>query len=313
MNKDLDHCKLTRGIIDGHCHVASTEFIPRSFIEGMIDNALGALSAQGIRAERRKLFDLYLAKMQDPYCDELAAEMAAAGIDKAVLLLPDLTYALRDTKLTIAEMFDRHREIMTRRPSTFLVFAGVDPRWGEDGVRLFERAVTEYGFHGLKLYPPCGYSPSDRCLYPFYEICAAQRLPVLTHIGATSPVLGFELARPILIDQATRDFPTVNFILAHGSTAYEEECAMLCAFRPNLYLDVSAFEARPADNLRSLFARGITHKIIFGTDWPLFRLQGDQRSFVEILLAEQGPLVGLRPRELDRFFRGTLEQLLNLR
>lgn len=309
----MENGKPARRIIDGHCHVASTEFIPRSFIEGIIDNTLGALSAQGVRAQRHKLFDLFLTKMQDPHCDELAADMVEAGIEKAVLLLPDLTYALRDAHLTIAEMFDRHREILARRPDTFLVFAGVDPRWGEDGVRLFERAVTEYNFHGLKLYPPCGYSPSDLSLYPFYEICAARRLPVLTHTGATSPALGFEWARPILIDQAARDFPTVNFILAHGSAAYEEECSMLCAYRPNVYLDVSAFEAKPVASLHSLFARGINHKIIFGTDWPLFRLQGNQRSFIEILLDDQGPLASLRPHEVDRFFHGAIEQALNLR
>src|SRR5690606_26723281 len=98
--------------------------------------------------------------------------------------------------------------ICERHPGRFYVFAGVDPRWGLDGIRLFERGVGEYGFHGLKLYPPCGYSPSDPRLYSLYEICASRGLPVLTHVGGTSPALAFDTSDPILLDQAARSFPS---------------------------------------------------------------------------------------------------------
>src|SRR6266540_2066880 len=79
-------------IIDGHCHVASLDYIPRSFIEGVVDNIASGLTAQGVRFSRAKIFELYIGKMQDPYCDALAAEMAESGIERSVLLLPDFTY-----------------------------------------------------------------------------------------------------------------------------------------------------------------------------------------------------------------------------
>lgn len=299
-------------IVDGHCHVASVDYTPRSFIEGVIDNVLSALAAQGLRPDRNTLLKLYLDKMQDPDCHELVSEMAEAGIEKAVLLLPDFTYALKDSTITISEMIDRHHALLQLHPDKFFVFAGVDPRWGPDGIQLFEKSVVEYGFHGLKIYPPCGYSPSDRSLYPYYEICAKYGLPVLTHTGATSPALAFESARPILVDQAALDFPTVNFILAHGSIAYVEECMMLCAFRPNICLDISGFEMSPVESLNPLFIRGINHKIIFGTDWPVFRMQGSQKSFVEKLLDESSPLGNLRKYELDGLFHKNLSRLLNV-
>jgi predicted TIM-barrel fold metal-dependent hydrolase len=200
---------------------------------------------------------------------------------------------------------------LQRYPDKFYVFAGVDPRWGVDGIQLFEKAVYGYGFHGLKLYPPCGYSPSDPALYPYYEICAHRGLPVLTHTGATSPALGFETARPIFVDQAALDFPGVNFILAHGSINYVEECTMLCAFRPNIYLDISGFEMTPVEHLNPLLYRGINHKIIFGTDWPVFRMQGSQKSFVEKLLDEDGPMGNLRKNELESIFHKSIQSLLN--
>jgi predicted TIM-barrel fold metal-dependent hydrolase len=301
---------MASGIIDCHAHVASQEFIPLSFIEGAAGNVVRALAAQGLSVTRRQLLDRWLAGLQDGDCDELVEEMNASGIAESVLLLPDFTFALKDCKLSISEAVERHRVILNRRPDRFRVFAGVDPRWGRDGVDLFHRAVTEYGFHGLKLYPPCGYSPSDRSLFPFYEICAQYRLPVLTHTGPTSPVLAFDVARPILADEAARTFPDINFILAHGHGTYVEECIALCACRPNVYLDVSGFQTMPVESLRPLFSRGINHKILFGTDWPLFRVQGRQQAFVESLSREPSPVAALRPREADAFFGGTIHKLL---
>jgi uncharacterized protein len=300
-------------IIDAHCHVASADFIPISFIEGAVSNVIAKLEAQGIPASRTRLMDLFLEKLQDPGCDELLVEMAAAGIDRCILLLPDFTYALPDTALTIAEMFCRHRDLLAERSTSFYVFAGVDPRWGPDAVTLFERGVTEYGFHGLKLYPPCGYSPSDRSLYPFYEICMHHGLPVLIHMGGTSPVLGFETARPILVDQAAHDFPGVNFILAHGSIAYTEECRMMCAFRPNVFMDISGFQTMPVERLVAVLESGINHKVIFGTDWPVFRIQGKQESFVASLRGERSPVPRLRLQDLESFFHGTITRLLRQR
>lgn len=289
-------------IIDCHCHIAAEEHTPRSFIEGSIANMAAALSAQGVPATGRKLMAMFLNKMQDPLCDELIAEMEDAGIVKSILLIADFTYALKDCALTIEESFRKHREVLARHPGKFEVFGGVDPRWGKDGLALFERSLAEFGFRGLKLYPPCGFSPSDRTLFPYYELCAFYRVPVLLHIGPTSPVLDFTFSSPFLLDEAARLFPSVNFILAHGAVSFVEECTMMCRFRPNVYLDISGFEAAlgydpSASAIKAITSLGINHKILFGTDFPVFRLQGEQKSFVETLAAETGPLSELSDRE----------------
>ena len=275
-------------IIDAHCHIASMEHTPRSFVDGAIDNLETAMQAKGLTLPRALLAKSYEQRMQDGDCDELIAEMDAAGIARTVLLAPDFTYALGDCDLTIAETFARHAEVRRRHPGRLEVFAGVDPRWGKDGVDLFERHVANEGFAGLKIYPPCGYSPSDPGLHPYYEICAAYGIPVLMHIGATSPCLSFEHASPLHADAACRAFPQVRFILAHAATAYTEECLMLAAFRPNVYVDLSGFQGSqdPVEAVRKVAGAGIAHKVLFGTDWPVFRMQGRQHVFVE--KAEQG-------------------------
>jgi predicted TIM-barrel fold metal-dependent hydrolase len=305
----------TPDIIDCHCHIASEEHTPRSFIEGSVANMVTALSAQGLPVTAKKLTTMFLNKMQDPLCDGLVAEMAEAGIRKGVLLIADFTYALKDCKLTIEESFAKHREVLRRHPEKFEVFGGVDPRWGKDGLALFERSLAEFGFRGFKVYPPCGFSPNDPALFPFYELCAHYHVPVLLHIGPTSPVLDFSVSSPFLVDEAARRFPTVNFILAHGAVSFVEECVMLCRFRPNIYLDISAYQATlgydpSAGAVKHVVSVGITHKVLFGTDFPVFRLQGEQKDFVHVLTGDNGALSSLNDRERAMVLHQNIERLI---
>ena len=301
-------------IIDVHCHVASEEHIPKSFVAGAVSNMVAALTAQGVRVTAEKVEAMYRQKLDDPLCDALAAEMAEAGVSRSVLLAPDFTYALKDCRLSVEESFHRHRDVLARHPGKFEVFGGVDPRWGVDGVALFERSLAEFGVRGLKVYPPCGFSPSDPALFPFYELCDAYRVPALVHIGPTSPVLAFDTSNPFMLDEAARRFPRVNFILAHGAVSFTSECVMMCAYRPNLYLDTSGYQNTLGRDgggaLREIVARGINHKILFGTDWPVFRLQGTQQSFVEPLTAEAGPLSETGERERRLILYKNVERLL---
>lgn len=299
-------------VIDFHCHIASVDYFPKSFLEGMSENISRAIGARGVPSSSTKVMQFIVARMQDPLCDQLVMEMDEAGIHKAVLLLPDFTYALKDCSLTIEEMIERHRRVLERHGGRFFSFVGVDPRWGRDGVTLFEKAVRDYGFRGLKLYPPCGYLPSDHSLYPFYEICEQYGLPVLTHIGATSPALPFEHAQPRYVERAAYEFPNIDFVLAHGSVHYAEECRMLCSHRPNMYMDVSGYEIADDANLRALFSRNLSHKVLFGTDWPIFRLQGSQAHWVRRLVRDEGMFPqGVLTPDKRGFFSETAMRLLS--
>jgi hypothetical protein len=302
-------------IIDAHCHIASEEHIPRSFIKGGMSNIVALLAAKGIQATVDKLTAIFSEKMQDPLCDALVSEMDQAGIAKSILLAADFTYALQDCPLTIEESYLCHREVLKRHPGRFEVFGGMDPRWGKDGLDLFERSLREFGFRGFKLYPPTGFTPSDPSIFPFYEICAQYRVPVTAHIGPTSPALSFTHTYPFFLDEAARQFPSVNFIMAHGAVSFTEECAMLCAFRPNLFMDISAFQSamrgeESAGMVKAAVSKGINHKILFGTDWPVFRLQGEQKTFVEAICRDGGPLSNLSEAERMLILYGNAERIL---
>ncbi|WP_437626752.1 amidohydrolase family protein [Sorangium sp. So ce1151] len=282
-------------LFDGHCHVASDRFIPKTFVRAVIENIKVKMAASGLQDPGTRLLDYYFAQIQDHLADRLIADMDRAGVAQALLLLPDFTYCFKEGGLTIAEMIEEHAQIIARHRARVHVLCGVDPRWGADGLALFERAVTELGFSGLKVYPPCGFSPSDRMLYPFYEICRQRRLPVLVHSGPTSPALPFGTAHPSEIDRAACDFADVNFILGHGGVNQVQAAVEMCAYRPNVYLDFSGFPAiidaaGPLSGLRRLFGLGLNHKIIFGTDWPVFGMMSRYPQLVSMICSDDGPL-----------------------
>ncbi|MNC64608.1 Amidohydrolase [compost metagenome] len=107
----------------------------------------------------------------------------------------------------------------------------------------------------------------------------------------------------------------MNFILAHGGVNFVEQAKLMCNYRPNVYLDISGFPAFMTattwqQHLADLFAQGINHKIIFGTDWPVFSMKDDLSAMVIKLLEENGPMHGLPEEVVADIMAGTLEKLL---
>lgn len=301
-------------VYDGHCHVASTDFIPQRFVEDVVGNVHRRLLAQGADVPMRRLLDGYVAQHQDHDADRLVAEMDEAGVQRAVLLVPDLSLRMQ-CPLSLEEMAERHHGIRLRHPGRFWVFIGVDPRRGAKGADLLDRMVDDYGFEGIKLYPPCGYSPSDKALYPYYEVCAARSLPVFAHTGPTASSLDFDPAHPLHIDRAARDFPSVQFILGHGGVTHVDTAAYLAAYRRNVYLDIGGFAGTSALGgwpraLNRLFRLGISHKILFGTDWPLNRMSGGLTRLVRQVVDGGEAFAGVRPAEQALILRENLLRVL---
>lgn len=282
-------------IIDCHTHIAGAGHLPAPFMDGWTRTIKAGLPGSLSPAAEARLDGLFRQLTTDPDCAALLREMDDAGIDKAVVLVIDFGLAFPGGERSLAELHDDVRALM--RTGRFIGFVGVDPRRGRDGVEFFERAVRDWGFRGLKLYPPCGYSPSDERLFPYYEICAAHGLPVLTHVGPTSCALSFKHTRPDDVDDAAHRFPKVNFILAHAAVTWHEEAGRLAQYRPNVFLDVSGFQSELADGsflaiMRAHRRRGLCRKLLFGTDWPIHRFFGSQQKWVDAMreLERQGAL-----------------------
>lgn len=276
-------------IIDCHCHIASHRIMPPAFFSGWSKTIKSSLPLAPGSAEDKRIDDFLYELNEDPDCVNMLREMDEAGIDKAVLLVIDFGLAYAGMETTIEEIHLEHKKLLDQC-DRFLAFSNVDPRRGQEGLDLFEKAVREWGFCGMKLYPACGYSPADRKLFPYYEICQELRLPVLTHVGPTTATLPFRHTQPAQVDDAAFHFPEVNFILGHGAVTHYQDAALLAQYRPNVFLDLSGFQTAVNRNefsniIRWHIARGLTKKLLFGTDWPIHRFWGTQRDWVEKIIA----------------------------
>lgn len=271
-------------IIDCHAHIASPRYLPEAFFGGWVEN-IKALAPSVHDNQEQLLVGLFDSLNDDPLCDQYVAQMDEAGIDKSVLLIIDFKYVYGEPFEDLFQIFLEHRAVLDRHMGRFVCFAGVDPRRGAEGLDLFEKGIRELGFKGLKLYPPCGFSPSDERLDPYYEVCRKYAIPVLTHVGPTTPALSFRDALPMAVDSAAQRFPDVKFILGHAGSMFSQEASMLAQYRPNVYLDMSGYQSAVHRGHFEKLMRwhketGIVNKLLFGTDWPIHRMHGAQTKWL---------------------------------
>ncbi|MBS2097451.1 amidohydrolase family protein [Carboxylicivirga linearis] len=102
----------------------------------------------------------------------LAMDMAYMGAGKVPRNYKEQLKELGDLKKT-------HPQVMP--------FIHVDPR--REGIMdLLKQSIEEWNFEGVKIYPPLGYFPYDERMYPVYEYCQQNNLPVITHCSPFNPV-----------------------------------------------------------------------------------------------------------------------------
>ena len=91
----------------------------------------------------------------------------------------------------------------------------------------------------------------------------------------------------------------------------------MCAYRPNVHLDVSAFlgSTHPGGwqaALGELFRMNLNHKILFGTDWPVFRYSGGHKKVMDEFLGAAGPLAGVSKPQRQWLMSRNATRLLGL-
>jgi len=142
---------------------------------------------------------------------------------------------------------------------------------------------------GFKFHPPDqGFYPTERKLYPIWEILQASGKPVMFHVGFT--VLGanteggsgiaLDYGRPVHLDTLARDFPRMRIIAAHPGWPWEQELVGVVTHKKNLFVDTSGYlaEQLPEIFLKAIGGR-LQDKALFGTDFPYVDLEKALASF----------------------------------
>jgi predicted TIM-barrel fold metal-dependent hydrolase len=166
-------------------------------------------------------------------------------------------------------------------PERFVGFASVNPayRGVAAAVEELERAVTELGLTGLKLYPMYQHWAANdpELAFPIYAKAQELGIPVMIHqAGSTRIDAKLELGRPAILDDVGRTFRDLRVIIAHCGLPWVDEALYLLTKHPNFYAELSYLIATlTRRDLFLLLSRCEPmfvplEKLFFGTDYPGF-------------------------------------------
>ena len=260
--------------------------------------------------------------------DLLVEDMDKAGIDKAVILVNDMSLAVGTGEaMNIEEQHRVFAEAAKKYPDRLIPFAGVDPR-RLGALDLFERAVKEWNMKGLKLQPAVGFYPNDQKCYLLYQKCQEFDIPVLIHTGPEITPMQSKYGMPILLDEIAMDFPRLKVIIAHAGGPYWRETIEITTMKPNFWLDLAWWQTKFLTNPVEYFYKPLrvmldivgSSRLLFASDWPslrqMRRLGEGGKIWVDAFknIPEEAKAAGLKftEEELNNILGGNDAKLLGL-
>lgn len=257
-------------------------------------------------------------------------------IDLYCPLLVDLGSALGDAPVArMREQMELHEKISRLSMQGKLPgvtrgrvhpFIGFDPRSQvrseaagdiDTPFEVVRAAVMDYGFVGVKLYPPMGWKPLnqstdamtpeegkrvDKALRTFYAWCQAEDVPLTAHCNESN--FANErwrfFAHPDNWAEALKEFPQLRVNLGHFGGANIEEsldgwpfkAATVASRHSHVFVDVGNHKVYDTDladayirRLKQIFSTPATsvmnERIMFGSDWYMVALHPDHNQFLD--------------------------------
>jgi hypothetical protein len=178
-----------------------------------------------------------------------------------------------------------------------MAFASVDPMRGIDAVREARRLIAAGGIRGFKLHPPLQqFHANDKAAYPFYEVVAEAKLPVIFHTGHSGIGTGMpggggvrlKYGNPMDIDDVAVDFPDMPIIMAHPSFPWQDEAISVCLHKPQVYIDLSGWSPKYFSPILIQYANTLLKKkMLFGSDYPLITPDRWMTDFAAIAIRDE--------------------------
>lgn len=273
---------------------------------GAIDIVVNLFGPDEVAAGQTGFDAAFMAQVRMPEAmrggvaaDEYLRMMDAAGIEHSLLIAvragdPRMRGSFEIPYAQVARWVDAH-------PDRFSGLAGVDPTRGISQLADLRHAVDDLGFVGAHAYPHWFSLPPDAAQwYPIYATCAELGVPLMLQVGQNliyqKDVRLPSVARPILLDRVAIDFPELTLIGIHVGTPWADEMIAMAWKHANVFIGIDAYAPKhlPANLVRYMDSYG-SHKVLFGTDWPVI---APGRAVAEV--AE----LGLRPAAHAQVMRG---------
>ncbi|WP_199853353.1 amidohydrolase family protein [Plantactinospora sp. BC1] len=240
--------------------------------------------------------------------DRWATELREHGIRRAVFV----TGGGNDA---VADLVDRH-------PDRFLGFAHHDP-FGPGAAAELERAVTERGLRGWKIFAPLLRGPlDDPALDPGWATAQRLGVPVLVHVGHYGSAGGMSASpydSPNHLARVARRFPELAFVVPHFGVQHVQELLFAAWGCANIHVDTSGsnqwvrwmpYKLTLEDLFQRCYETIGPDRIVFGSDSSWF-----PRGYVSRYLDDQLRIcreMGMPDADLRAIFAGNAERLLGL-
>ena len=281
---------------------------------GAIDIVVNAFTPQEVENNQTGFDAKFMAQVRMPEemrggvtIEDYLRKMDAAGIERSLLIAvragePAWQGSFEIPYRQIAQYCDAY-------PDRFSGLAGVDPTRGVEQLKELDHAVKELGFVGAHFYPHWFRMPPDSALcYPIYSRCEELDIPIMMQVGQNliyqKDVRLPSVAKPILLDQVAIDFPNLVLIGIHIGVPWTDEMIAMAWKHENIYIGIDAYAPKhlPASLKHYMNSYG-SHKVMFGTDWPVI---DPERAVSEI--HEHA----LRPESLEKVMRGNAVKVFRL-
>jgi len=265
---------------------------------------------------------------------EIVEAMDRGGIDISVILGNDQGDAgshppWADPRLQHCSVESPDEEVASycgQYPDRLVGFTSVHPCRYQVWNKV-ERAITQFGMRGLKLYPHSGFTPDDERLDPVYRVCERHGIPVMIHTGIKAVAWqSIKFNNPIHVDEVAVRHPGLKIIMCHGGYPWVEEFITVAYSNPNILVDLTFMDyieqtfRRPGlveDTVRRLYELIGPSRLLWGSEGPFMSLPLFGEHQPEYYARSQHSLVRrfafMNAPDKDMILGGNAAELLALR
>ena len=201
----------------------------------------------------------------------------AAGIDHFVI------QSVATTPKQVSGINNFIANSVAENPSKFTGLGTLHP--DSDNLENEISEIISLGLKGVKLHPDIQkFKIDDKHLFKIYELCEG-RLPILMHTGDHR----FDYSNPNRMKPILDAFKNLTVIGAHfgGWSVWEEATKNLSGYE-NFFVDCSSsFYACTPERAKELIYAYGTHRVLFGTDYPMWFPESEIEMFMKIDLSEK--------------------------